>query len=298
VRGETLLRGGRGFSIDLSAGGRYIAALAMAGFLLFLYAPTLLGLIQQWWTDPDYGYCFLVPVLSVWILWQGRKRWRTACQRPSFLGLVIILFAMGLLIAGTLGAERFTARISLLILLCGIIVFVAGRGVLRSVAFPLAYLVFMIPLPAIVFYQLTVPLQLLASRLGAHGLTVLGVRTLREGNLLILPNCTLEVLESCSGIRSLLCLLATVTAYGHFAQAALWKRCVLIILVFPIAILCNGLRLVATGLLCHAAGPQADSGVFHLALGVGFFLLAFFMTWLADEGLCCCTLRLSPRLPS
>ncbi len=298
MRGETLLHGRRGVPIDLRGGGNYIAALAAAGFLLLLYAPTLLGLVKQWWTDPDYGYCFLVPVISVWILWQRRGRWRAACQRPSLLGLVIILLAVGLLIAGTLGAERFTTRISLLILLCGIIVFVAGKSVLRSVAFPLAYLVFMIPLPAIVFYQLTVPLQLLASSLGAHGLTVLGVRTLREGNLLILPNCSLEVLESCSGIRSLLCLLATVTAYGHFAQAALWKRCALIILVLPIAILCNGLRLVATGLLCHTAGPQADTGVFHLALGMGFFLLAFFMTWVADEGLRSCTLRLSPRLPS
>jgi len=296
--GQTLLQSGRtgSISIDVSPAGNYFAALAMTGFILFLYAPVLEALVQQWWTDPNYGYCFFVPLISAWILWRERKRWSAARLRSSILGLWIVLLAMGLLIAGTLGAERFTARISFLVLLSGLVVFLAGREMLRLVAFPLAYLFFMVPLPAIVLYQLTLPLQLVASRFGVHSLNALGVHTLREGNLLLLPNCTLEVLESCSGIRSLLSLMAAVTAYAHFAKRAFWRRCSLMVLVVPVVIACNGLRLVAAGLLSYRAGPHADSGFDHLALGIGTFLLAFILLLLADAGWGFCALRQSPRV--
>jgi exosortase len=146
---------------------------------------------------------------------------------------------------------------------------------LRSIAFPIGYLLFMIPLPAIVYYQLTMPLQLWASRLGASGLIAVGIHTVREGNLLILPNCTLNVVEACSGIRSLLSLLAAVVAYGYFAEPSSWKRSFLAVASVPIAIATNGLRLVATGMLSYYYGPGADSGIVHLALGLSFFVLAF-----------------------
>jgi exosortase len=162
----------------------------------------------------------------------------------------------------------------LLLLIAGIIVFLAGWRVLRSVAFPIGYLIFMIPLPAIVYYQLTFPLQLLASRLGASGLVALGVPTVREGNLLILPNCTLEVVEACSGVRSLLSLLAVAVAYVYLSEPSFWKRCVLIASTIPIVIASNGLRLTATGVLSYFFGPEADSGLPHVALGLLFFAAA------------------------
>jgi exosortase len=186
-----------------------------------------------------------------------------------------MLSAIGLLILGTLGAEHFTARISMLILISGIFVFLVGWQALRSVAFPIGYLVFMVPLPAIIYYQLTFPLQLLASRLGANGLVALGVPTVREGNLLILPNVTLEVVEACSGVRSLLSLLAAVVGYVYLAEPSTWKRCVLVALTVPIVILSNGLRLVAAGLLSFLWGARADAGMLHTGLGLVFFALAF-----------------------
>jgi exosortase len=165
--------------------------------------------------------------------------------------------------------------LSLVILISGIVLFLAGRQALRSVAFPVGYLLFMIPLPAIVYYQLTLPLQLWASRLGATGLVALGIHTVREGNLLFLPNCTLNVVEACSGIRSLLSLLAVAVAYGYLAEQSTWKRAALAIASIPVAIATNGLRLVATGVLSYFFGPSMDSGVVHVVLGLGFFALAF-----------------------
>jgi exosortase len=253
----------------------WFAALSLPALVVIMYARVLGSLARQWWDDPNYGHGFFVPIFAGFVLWSERDRWRALPFRPNNSGLAIMLFAIGLRILGMLGAELFIARLSLLILIAGIVLFLAGRQKLRSISFPISYLLFMIPLPAIVYYQLTMPLQLWASRFGASGLVAVGIHTVREGNLLILPNCTLNVVEACSGIRSLLSLLAAVIAYGYLAEPSTWKRSVLAVASIPIAIATNGLRLVATGVLSYFYGPGVDSGVVHLALGLGFFALAF-----------------------
>jgi len=262
-------------SLDESWTGGFVAVLLLSSLAVIMYAPVLGALAQQWWDDPNYGHGFFVPMFAAYILWRERKRWLAVPRRASNFGLAIMLFSVGLLVLGTLGAELFTTRVSLVFLITGSIVFLSGWRVLRSVAFPLGYLVFMIPLPAIVYYQLTFPLQLLASRLGASGLVVLGVHTIRQGNILILPNCTLEVVEACSGVRSLLSLLAAVVAYGYLAEPSIWKRSVLVVSTIPIVIATNGLRLVATGVLSFFFGPGVDSGMVHMVVGLAFFVLAF-----------------------
>jgi exosortase len=252
----------------------WVGALSLSALVLILYAPVLGSLVKQWWSDPNYGHGFFVPVIAAYVLWSERDRWRAQPFRPENFGLAVMLFAIGLRILGMLGAELFTARLSLVILIAGIVLFLAGRQILRLIAFPIGYLLFMIPLPAIVYYQLTLPLQLWASRLGATGLVAVGIHTVRQGNLLYLPNCTLNVVEACSGIRSLLSLLAAAVAYGYFAERSTWKRSVLAIASVPVAIATNGLRLVATGVLSYFFGPGVDSGSVHVALGLGSFAVA------------------------
>jgi len=257
--------------------GTWFGALTLFALVVIMYASVLSALARQWWDDPNYGHGFFVPVFALYVLWSERDRWSALPARANNIGFPIMLFAIGLRVLGMLGAELFIARLSLVILICGIVLFLAGGQALRSISFPIAYLLFMIPLPAIVYYQLTFPLQLWASRLGASGLVALGIHTVREGNLLVLPNCTLNVVEACSGIRSLLSLLAAVVAYGYLAEPSTWKRSVLAFASVPIAIATNGLRLVATGMLSYFFGPSVDSGVVHLALGLGFFALAFLL---------------------
>lgn len=255
--------------------GSWFAPLSLATLAIIMYAPVLISLARQWWDDPNYGHGFFVPIFAGYVLWSERDRWGALTLRPNNFGFAIMLFAIVLRVIGMLGAELFTARLSLVVLIAGIVLFLAGRQALRSIAFPIGYLLFMIPLPAIVYYQLTLPLQLWASRLGATGLVALGIHTVRQGNLLLLPNCTLNVVEACSGIRSLLSLLAAVVAYGYLAEPSTWKRGLLAVASIPVAIAANGLRLVTTGVLSYYFGPSVDSGAVHLALGIGFFALAF-----------------------
>jgi exosortase len=262
-------------SVEVLGTVTWFAALSLGTLVAILYAPVLSSLARQWWNDPNYGHGFFVPVFAGYILWSERARWRALQFRPNNFGFAIMLFAIGLRVLGMLGAELFMARLSLLILISGMVMFLAGSEALRSISFPMGYLLFMIPLPAIVYYQVTLPLQLWASRMAATGLVALGIHTVRQGNLLFLPNCTLNVVEACSGIRSLLSLLAATVAYGYWAEASTSRRVVLAVASIPIAIAANGIRLVATGVLSYFFGPSVDSGLVHLTLGLCSFALAF-----------------------
>jgi exosortase len=260
-----------------------LAGLLLAGLVLALYGPVLRLLVLDWWQDPNYGHGFFVPLFVGYILWQERPRWGWVSRQPSNWGLLAMLGAIGLLMVGSLGADLFLSRFSLLVLLGGMVLYLAGWGTLRAVSFPLGFLSFMIPLPTIIYNEVTLPLQLLASRFAAHFLQILQVPALREGNLIFLPNYTLEVVEACSGIRSLMSLLALAVAYGYWTQDRSWIRITLVIMMAPIAIISNGLRIVVAGVLAYRVVPQAAEGFFHLFSGWLVFLCALLFMLLAHR---------------
>ena len=238
---------------------------------MLLYAPVLRLLVSQWWTYPNYGHGFFVPLFSAYILWHQRERWMNSEIKPSNFGFLVMLGAIGLLLLGSLGAELFTSRFSLLVLIAGIILFLAGWKLLRAVTFPLAFLIFMIAIPVIIFNQITFPLQLIASRLATSWLEVVQVPVLRDGNVIVLSNLSLEVAEACSGIRSLMSLIALAVAYGYLAEPRRWVRYALVLLMVPSAILTNAMRIVGAGVLAHKFGPQAAEGFLHQFRAGWFF---------------------------
>lgn len=256
-----------------------IGWLTSVTLLLLLYSQILHALILDWWTDPDYGYAFFVPLFSAYILWTQRHRWSQIEIKPSNFGLVIVLAALALLFLGTLGAELFTTRFSFLLLLTGLILFLAGWRWLGAISFPLAFLVLMVPIPVIIYNQITFPLQLLASRLASSLLELVGVPVLRDGNVLVLSNYSLEVAEACSGIRSFMSLVALAIAYGYLTEPRILLRCVLIVLIIPIAIATNAVRITAAGVLARHFGSAAAQGFLHEFSGWITFLLALFLVF-------------------
>jgi exosortase len=252
----------------------------LLSLLVLLYASVLKLLVAQWWTDPNYGHGFFVPLFSGYILWHQRERWTKSEIEPSNFGLLVMLGAVALLFIGSLGAELFTSRFSLLVLIAGIILFLAGWKMLRAVAFPLAFLIFMIPIPVIIYNQITFPLQLIASRLATVWLEVVGVPVLRDGNVLVLSNFSLEVAEACSGIRSLMSLIALAVAYGHLAEPRRWVRYALVVLMVPSAIVTNAMRIMGAGVLAHKFGPQAAEGFLHQFSGWVVFLATLVLIFL------------------
>jgi exosortase len=257
---------------------------AILGLLIsWLYAPILVQLAAQWWHDPNFSHGFLVPLFSLFLLWKDRVRILKLSAVPSSWGLLIIIFALCLLLAGVLGAELFLSRISLLVLLAGLIIFLRGWPLFRAVLFPWAFLFLMIPIPAIIFNQITFPLQLLASKLAASILPLLGVPVLREGNIINLPAMPLEVAEACSGIRSLLSLATLSIVYGYLMESRIWIRVLLAIASIPIAVAANSLRIVGTGLLVQYWGQDAAEGFFHTFSGWLVFVVSLILLFAVHE---------------
>jgi exosortase len=250
------------------------------GLVVFLYAPVLRGLVTQWARDPDYSYGFFVPVFSGYVLWRLRERLAMNKTKPSNFGFLVMMGAVCLLFLGSLGAELFTIRLSMLVLLSGIVLYLAGWQALRTVSFPLGFLVFMIPLPAIIYNQITFPLQLLASRLASSWLELVGVPVLRNGNVLVLSSYSLEVVEACSGVRSLMTLVSLAVAYGYLAESRVWVRCALALLMVPTAIITNATRVTIAGILAHKFGAATSEGFVHVFSGWLVFLFALVLLFL------------------
>jgi exosortase len=252
----------------------------IAGFIFLLsttvlYAPVVAKLLSDWWADPDYSHAFLVVPLAMFLVWQRRTELIRAERSGSTLGLVVACGALLLLIAGTLGAELFLTRISLLGFLAGSIVFLFGWRQLRMLVFPMALVLLTIPIPAIVISRLTLSLQLVASNMAEATLNALGIPVLREGNVLSLPNATLQVAEACSGIRSLMALITLALVVARFSDSRWLPRAIIILSAIPIAVLVNGLRVAAAAIGAYLYGTAAVEGFVHELLGWVMFLVAF-----------------------
>ncbi len=253
----------------------------VAASFVFAYHEVVLRLIRDWATDDNYSHGFLIVPIALFFAWERRHRLQAATPRPNWFGLVFLLGGLALLVAGTLGAELFLTRISLLGVLAGIVLVFWGWDYLRILAFPLGFLVLMIPIPAILFNQIAFPLQLLASRFGETALSAVGIPVFRDGNIIVLATTELEVAEACSGIRSLVSLLTLGIVFGYLADKRISVRVALALASIPIAILANGFRVAGTGIAAHYYGAAAAEGFFHtfsgwLLFGMAFVLLIAF----------------------
>ena len=251
-----------------------LLAAAVVAALAFTFAPVLLRMGRQWWNDPNFSHGFLVPLFSAFLVWQRRERLAKLPAAGSWTGALVLIGGLGLLIVGSLGAELFLSRVSLLIVICGLIVMLRGWATFREVFFPWAFLALMIPVPAIIFNQFTLKLQFMASKLGSAILPMCGVPVYREGNIIFLPAMPLEVAEACSGIRSLITLGALAIMYGYFIQKRVLGRILLVLAAVPIAILANAVRIVGTGIAVQYWDPPTALGFFHEFSGWVIFLIS------------------------
>ena len=246
----------------------------LAGLTVALYCRVLTALFSDWLRDPNFSHGFFVPVISAWIVWSRRAGLAKLEKRPSNWGLLGIVGAIGILLAGILGSEVFLARTSLVILIGAMVVFFLGWNWLRELLFPWLFLLMMIPIPAIVFNQIAFPLQLLASKLATALLSMVGVPVLRDGNVISLAAMQLEVAEACSGIRSLMSLGTLALVYGYFAESKMYKRVILALAAIPIAIAANALRIFGTGLCVQYWDPSKAEGFFHEFSGWVMFVVS------------------------
>ena len=291
---------------------RYWRAIALVSVILFTYATVLVKLSRDWWSDENYSHGLLVPFIIAYILWTQRRKFASAQARPSVLfGALAITFALFGLWTGVAGAELYTQRMSLVLLVAGTVVYFAGFGFLRLVLVPLVLLILAIPIPTIVFNKIAFPLQLFASRVAVWSMTVVGIPVLRQGNVIELKPLNsfttkkLEVVEACSGIRSMMTLLTLAVVFAYFTYPrsddssgpggrfgwlrtyGFWRSLIIVLSAVPIAILTNATRVSGTGILSHYYGTKVADGFFHTfsgwAIYVVAFLMLFAMGWILDR---------------
>ena len=253
---------------------------ALLLLIAWLYASILARLFLQWVgpaRDPNFEHGIFVPLFALFVLWQERKKLSVIAAAPSWAGLPLVALSLLMLVLGVLGAELFFSRVSLLILLAGLIILFQGWTFFRAVLFPWAFLILMIPIPALILQHVTFPLQLLASKLATGLLELAGVPVLRQGNVIVLASMPLDVAEACSGIRSLLTLVTLAIIYGYLMETRMWARVVLALSAVPIAVAANSFRIFGTGLLVQYWDPDKAEGFFHAFSGWLIFVVALIM---------------------
>ncbi|HET7263278.1 MAG TPA: exosortase A [bacterium] len=249
--------------------------LALGGAVAFLYGHVFADLATQWWTDENYSHGFLVPLISGYLLWERRRQLMRCRIETSAWGYPVLLLGLALLIVGQASAFGYPVRLSFLVTVAGLTMLLAGRDALRIAAFPLIFLLFMIPLPAPVLNKVAFPLQLLAARVAGTTLDLANIPVLREGNIIDLANSRLEVTEACSGIRSLVALLALAVVFAYFSQKTWRSQAALVASAIPIAVVANAARVTLTGVLAQIFGSEAAMGFYHLFSGWLIFVVAF-----------------------
>ena len=276
-------------------------SLALSFAIIFTFATVLAKLAYDWWTDENYSHGLLIPFIIGYILWAQRDKLARAPVKSSELlgGAAVLLGLFGLWV-GVAGAELYTQRLSLILLLAGLVVYFWGIPILKLLLVPFGLLFLAMPIPAIIFNKIAFPLQLFASRCAVWSMSMLGIPVLRQGNIIELKPLNsfdtkkLEVVEACSGIRSLMTLLTLAVVFAYFTHPSgdeppsgkrfgwlksygFWRSTIIIASAIPIAIVTNAFRVSGTGVLAHYYGTSVADGFFHSFSGWAVYIVAFIL---------------------
>jgi len=276
--------------------------LAISFAVAFTYATVLAKLANDWWNDENYSHGLLIPFVIGYIVWVQRDKLAAVPVRSNmFWGGAAVVCALFALWAGVAGAELYTQRLSLILILAGIIVYFWGFKLLEWLLVPLGLLFLAMPIPAIIFNKIAFPLQLFASRCAVWSMSLLGIPVLRQGNIIELKPLNsfdtkkLEVVEACSGIRSLMTLVTLAVVFAYFTHSPdpndpgsgtrfgwlksywFWRSVIIVGSAVPIAILTNAFRVSGTGVLAHYYGTQVADGFFHTFSGWAIYIVAFIL---------------------
>ncbi len=247
----------------------------MALIWLWLYHDVIRRLVDDWRVDENYSHGFLIPLISGYAIWTQRQRLAALPLQPRLLlGGAFVAVAVAFHLAGVLTGELYASRLSLVLSLAGLALYFGGWAWLRALAFPIGLLLLALPVPSIIFNPLAFRLQLLASDYATRVIQLCGIPALREGNIIELAALKLQVVEACSGIRSLMTLATLAVVYGYFFERHWWRRVVLVLAVPPIAVLTNAARVAVTGVLAHTRGAAVAEGFLHGFSGTLVFVAA------------------------
>lgn len=246
----------------------YIQTLVNIILVAALYFPLFMPLVNEWENNEFYSHGFLIPVLSIYFLWQKKNELKNTHVQPEGAGLFFILAGVILYMLAKMGYQFFTQCFSMLIVLFGLVYAQMGREMIKKTFFPIFYLVFMIPLPGLVLTTMTFHLRLFSTKLAFFAIKLLGINATREGNIIHLPTAVLVVANPCSGLRSLITFSAASLAIGYLFQKSMMKRIILFASSILLAVLMNMARLVSTAVIVNAFKIEGISSKMDTNIGL------------------------------
>jgi exosortase len=251
--------------------------------VLSLYYSEIISMVADWSAKKEYSHGFLIPLISVYIIWRKRMQLKNAHINPEAKGMLILLSGLMLLVLGDIGFEPFTRRFSMIVTFIGIIFFLLGRDVVRIILFPVGYLIFMIPLPYILIKTIAVNLRLVGARLTYLSLDSMGVPIVNDGVRLELPNISLTVGDLCTGVLSIIAILALSVLYAYITQKHILSKMILVMLAVPMAIFSNIIRLIMTVGLVYVYGEKVLGNVIHQFHGTVNFTITVILLVIAGN---------------
>ncbi len=248
--------------------------------LFVIYLPALQELVITWATDDNYSHGFLIPVVCTYLAWGKRKEIAALPKQIDSRGLFLVIAGMLLFVVANGAAEYFTLRVSFVMCLTGLLWYFFGGKLIRIIWFECFFLLFMIPIPYVLYYSVAFPMQMLATKITVVALKFLGAAVIQQGNIIHIADYSLEVAEACSGVRSLMALIALGALYAHSTQEKLVPKALLFISTIPIAVIANVFRVLVTSILVYTISPAAAEEPVHSIMGMMVFVVAFIMLFI------------------
>jgi len=253
-----------------------IKLLSLAIFAIIAYIPSFIWMVDRWTVaDTYYSHGFLVPLISAFLVWQKREKLAKLKISPSNSGWLLLGPSVLIYVISALLRINFSAALSLIPVLIGIVLLFLGKEFLKELLFPLLFLLFMIPLPSVAIVNLSFKLKIFAAQVSTFIVNRLGVPAIREGSVIKTMHSYLIVEDPCSGIRSLIALIALGALMAYFSNISKVKKAILFLSSIPIAIGTNVIRIVALSLVSEIYGAKFATGWFHNTMGVLVFVFAF-----------------------
>jgi exosortase len=259
---------------QLKAHKYFYAALAA---LVLTNITSLARLVEDWGTDANYSHGFLIIPISIWLFWRERNE-LVFPGKASIWGMLLFLCGAGGLVIGLAASELFSTRMGMIMMVTGMSLYYLGWPNFRKVWFAFFFLLFMVPIPATIYYAVTLPLQLMATKVTVSLLHIVGVPCSRSGNIVQLPNYRLEVLEACSGLRSLVTLMALGALHAHINLPGKVRPVLLFLGTIPIAIATNIVRIFFTAIAAYAISTEFAEDFLHELSGFFVFFTAMVLT--------------------
>ena len=241
----------------------WVLLLASGGMAGVLFYDGIDRLIYRWSNSEEYGYGFLIPVISAFLIWQKREELDRMPFQGSWFGVVLTVFGVGLFFLGYFATLFIVMQYALVVTVFGVALATVGWQVFRKLWVPLLFLVFMIPLPNFLYSGLSSQLQLISSEIGVAVIRLFGISVYLEGNVIDLGTYKLQVVEACSGLRYLFPLVTLAFMVAYFFKAPFWQRAVVFLSSIPITVLMNSFRIGVIGVLVEYGGPEQAEGFLH-----------------------------------